>query len=532
VLENLSADQLITVNEPALPENWKPAPAVLKSQSNPNALFTESAASRGLKHVDTLRPFDEFSRQRLLPRRLNGMGPGVAVADVNGDGVADIFISGTAGQAGELFLGKADGTYQSAPSQPWADAAESADVNAVFADLNGDGAPDLIVVAGGVEHPEGDALLNDRVYLNDGHGGFSLAPAGTIPADGESTRAIAVADFDGDKRPDVFIGGRVVPGHYPQTPRSFLYHNVDGKLVDVTDELAPGLRKVGMVTAAAWADIDGDKRPDLVLTLEWGPVAYFHNTGHGFENWTEKAGLAGLTGWWSGLAIADVNGDGRPDLIAGNAGLNTKYHASATEPTMLFAGDLDGSGRETLIEAQYENGGLYPLRGRSKLAYVFPWMKKKFPTFKAYAAAQVTDIFDRARLDAAQKLSATELASGVFMQRANGTFEFKPLPQTAQLGPINAIVAGQFCSNHVDLYCVGNNFGPEPNTGRFDGSLGVLLRGDGQGDFTPCSIPESGLAVKGDARAAAAVPLGSSGKSALLVARCDGPVQLFVPTKR
>jgi len=531
VLENLPADRLLTINEPALDENTKPAPAVAGTPANPAALYTESAAPHGLKHTAELKAFDEFSRQRLLPRRLNGLGPTLATADVNGDGLADVFVSGTAGQAGQLFLGGADGTFAPAPDQPWADAAAADDVGALFVDVNGDKSPDLILVAGGVQHAQGDALLNDRVYLNDGHGRFSLAPAGTLPADAESTCAIAAADFDGSGQPGLFIGGRVVPGQYPETPRSFLYRNVGGKFVDVTDELAPGLRKAGMVTAAAFADVDGDKRPDLIVALEWGPVTYWHNTGKGFENLTEKSGLAARTGWWSALAVADVNGDGRPDLIAGNVGLNTKYHATPAEPTVLFAGGFDDRGKDQLIEAQYEDGRLYPVRGRSKLAYAFPWLPKKFPTYAAYSQATVEDIFGADRLAKVRKLAATELQSGVFLNRGKGGFEFQPLPRFAQLAPINAIVARDLDGDgRLDLFCVGNNFGPEANTGRFDGGLGVLLKGDGRGNFTPVSPYRSGIAVPGDARAAVAVTLPGSTQPALVVARCEGPVLLFTST--
>ncbi len=520
VLENLPANQLLTIKEPELGDT-KPAPAIAHAKPA-NALFTESASARGLKHVANLRPFDEFTRQRLLPRRLNGLGPVLATADVNRDGHADLFVSGTCGQAGTLFLGSANGTFTPAADQPWASALESDDVGALFFDANGDGAPDLLLVAGGVQHPQGDAHLNDRLYLNNGHGKFTLASADILPADGESTASIAAADFDGDGRVDLFIGGRVIPGQYPKTPRSFLYRNVDGRFVDVTDTVAPGLRTLGMVTAASFADLDNDKRPDLVVATEWGPVSVFRNTGAAFENVTEKLGLSGITGWWSALNIVDVDGDGRLDLVAGNVGLNTKYRASAEHPTVLFAGVFDDSGKEQLVEAQYHDGALYPVRGRSKLAYSFPWIRQKFRTFKAYSQATVEDIFGAERLANVQKLAATELASGIFRQQSDGTFKFQALPRRAQFAPINAIVAADLTGDGVlDLYCVGNNFGPEPTTGRFDGSLGVLLKGTGRGDFTALSPAESGLAVSGDARSAVVVG------NALAVSRCEGPVLLF-----
>jgi hypothetical protein len=526
VLENLPADRVLTITEPARDENAKPAPAKLHVPARADALFTESAMAHGLKHSNSLRPYDELLKQRLLPRRLNGGGPVLATADVNGDGIADIFVTGTAGQAGELFLGQADGSFKSASDQPWAASTESDDTGALFVDVNGDKAPDLVIVAGGVERERGDALLDDRVYLNDGHGKFSAAPAGTIPADGESTAAIAAADFDGDGAADLFVGGRAIAGHYPDTPRSFLYRNVGGKFVDVTDEVAPGLRNVGLVTAAVWADVDGDKKPDLLVATEWGPVNYFHNTGKKLENQTDKAGLAGVTGWWSALAVADVNGDGKPDIIAGNTGLNTKYHATAAEPAVLFAGDLDDSGNTRLVEAQYENGKLYPLRGRSKLAYAYPWLTKKFPTYAAYSQATVDDIFGADHLAKARKLTVTELASGVFINQGKGKFEFQPLPRFAQIAPINAIVARDLDGDgKLDLLCVGNDFGPEPTTGRFDGGLGVLLKGDGKGGFTPLSPAQSGIQVIGDTRSAVAVTVG--GKTAVVVSRCDGPLLLF-----
>ena len=238
--------------------------------------------------------------------------------------------------------------------------------------------------------------------------------------------------------------------------------------------------------------------------------------------------MSAVTGWWSALAVTDVNGDGRPDIIAGNVGLNTKYQATPDAPTLLFAGDFDGTGKEQLIEAQYENGALYPLRGRSKLGYAFPWLSKKFPTYKAYGKAKLTDLFTAERLASVRRLAATELASGVFIQDASGRFTFKPLPRSAQMAPINAIVARDLDGDGtLDLFCVGNNFGPEPNTGRFDGSLGVLLKGNGHGAFTALTPSDSGLIVPGDTRAAVCLATPGAKGTMIAVARCDGPLLLF-----
>ncbi|MFO1451792.1 MAG: VCBS repeat-containing protein [Opitutaceae bacterium] len=524
-LQDLPADHLLTLHEPPAASGRGPAPARFRTPPAKDAWLVESAFDRGLNHRVVQTPYDEFLSQRLLPRRLNGLGPALAVADVNGDGLADLFVSGTASQAGRLFLARPDGQFIAATSQPWTAAAEADDVGAVFLDVNGDKAPDLFLAAGGVQFPKGDRRLHDRLYLNDGKGEFKAADDGSVPADGESTAAVAAADFDRDGRVDLFVGGRVVPGAYPKAPRSFLYRSENSRLVDVTDTVAPGLRELGMVAAATWADLDGDARPDLVVAVEWGPVVIFHNTGQHLE----KRPISDLTGWWSALTVVDINGDGRLDIVAGNNGLNTKYRASRDAPAVLFAGDLDGSGRYQLVEAHYEEGRLLPVRGRSKLAYAFPWLPRKFPTYRTYAQATLTEIFGVERVESCHRLAATELASGIFVQRTDGSFHFEALPAAAQLAPINAIVAGDLDRDgHLDLLCVGNHFGPEPATGRFDGGVGVVLRGDGRGGFTALAAAESGLLVTGDARAAVWV---GGAKPAVAIARCEGPLLLFSQMK-
>lgn len=242
-LQDPPADHLLTLHEPPVAPGGAPAPARFRTPPAKDAWLVESAVEQGLNHRVVQTPYDEFLSQRLLPRRLNGLGPALAVADVNGDNLADLFVSGTAGQAGRLFLAQSDDQFVAAPSQPWTTAAEADDVRALFFDLNGDKAPDLYLAAGGVQYPRGDRRLNDRIDPNDGKGGFLEAAPGTLPADGRSTAAVAAADFNQDHRVDLFVGGRVVPGSYPKTPRSFLYRSDNGRLVDVTERVAPGLRE-------------------------------------------------------------------------------------------------------------------------------------------------------------------------------------------------------------------------------------------------------------------------------------------------
>jgi len=531
-LTNLPVDQRLVIAEPPAPAS-PPTPAVRLHGSAPDALFVENGTARGIEFLDHQRNYDEFVHQRLLPRRLDLTGSAIAVADVNNDGRPDVFISGVGGTPGKLFLAQADGHFVPAAFQPWAGARDGDDTAALFVDVNGDGLPDLILAGGGDEHESGSPLLGARLYLNRGDGNFSAASADALPENHESTSALASATVDGAT--EIFVGGRVVPGHWPETPKSFLFRSINGKLTDITDQAAPGLSEIGMVTAAAFQDLDGDGRPDLVLTLEFGPVVLFHNTGHGFENRTQAAGLASRSGWWSSVAVADVNGDGRPDLIVGNVGLNTKYRASAEEPTFVYVGDLDGRGHQNIIEAETENGKIYPLRGRSRLAAAFPWINRKYPTYAAYSHATLNEIFSPDAISKARRLEANELASGIYFQQADGTFVFQELPRLAQASPINGIAAADFDGDGVlDLYCVGNNFGPEPSTGRFDGGLTILLKGDGHGHFQPVPFARSGLVVPGDTRNVAVIshPEKTSAKSipaadAVIVSQSNGPVLLF-----
>ncbi len=304
---NLAVDKHYTITEPSTPFTPATPPAPLPTQfSNVSEAANFSFASTELE-----RP--ENTRQPLLPVRFNRRGPSLAVGDLNGDGHEDAIISGTSGSPARVLLGGADRfTVAEVPAMA-SNTVENGPI--LLFSAQGTGATDILLTRSGANLPIGAPDYQPVLLFNDGHGSLQQAPEGTLPSLPISVGAVAAADFDRDGHLDVFLGARVLPGQYPLPPRSALLANRGGKFEDVTDQIAPGLRNVGLVSAALWSDVDGDGWPDLVLALEWGQVKYFHNDqGRGFTDWTDKAGFASAgTGWWTSLASADFNGDGRPD---------------------------------------------------------------------------------------------------------------------------------------------------------------------------------------------------------------------------
>jgi hypothetical protein len=515
--ENLPADRRFTITEPADAMRTEPGQSINRATQ-----FAETAASLHLNLTAAEEAFDEYLDQRLLPAGLNRRGPALAVAPLDGTGHDGICLGGTTRDALRLLQPKSGGGWTSLTAPALATPAAVDDGPVLLFDVAGRGFADLLVLAGGASQPADAPDYQPRLYLNDGHGQFAAAPAEALPPLTSSVGAACVADFDGDGRLDVFIGGRAVPGQYPTAPASALWVNRGGSFEDATDRVAPRLRKVGLVTGALWSDVDGDGRPDLLVTLDWGQVRYFHNQGgKQFEDWTDQAGFgAAGTGWWRSIAAADFNGDGRPDYAVGNVGLNTPYHADVQHPAVLFAGDFAGRGTLDLVEAMYEGDKLYPWRCRSDLGAAIPAVLRRYRSNNDYAKATLPEILGADRLAAATRLAATELRSGTFLSQADGTYRFEPLPRIAQISPAFGLVAGDFDGDgHADLYVVQNSYAPAVATGAADGGLSQLLRGDGKGGFTGVPPAESGLVVSGDAKALVVVDLDEDGWPDFLVSR-------------
>ncbi|HET7535794.1 MAG TPA: FG-GAP-like repeat-containing protein [Candidatus Didemnitutus sp.] len=531
---NLGVDRRFTIIEPDGPA-VSPRPALFSLPAKPQFTDVSQSAGFSVSARDPARA--EIDPQRLLPTRFNNRGPALAVGDLDGDGRDDVLLGGTSTEPARVLLAQSGGFAAAAPVTPASDPAVC-DGPVLMFDANGDGHNDVLVTKSGTNARANSPEYQPQLYLNDGHGGLQLA-ADALPPLPISAGAVAAADFNRDGKLDLFIGGRVLPGKYPLAPRSALLVNRDGKFEDVTDSVAPGLRNVGMVTSALWSDVDGDGWPDLVLALEWGTVTYFHNNqGKGFEDWTERAGFAVPgSGWWTSLATADFNGDGKPDFVAGNIGLNTQYHASPDHPALIFYGLFGSGATPQLVEAYYEGDKLYPWRTRKDLGAQIPSILQRFPKNDLYARATLGEILGDDKLKAAKKFAATEFRSGVFLSQpdgaqvdsARGTYKFEPLPEIAQIAPLQGIVTGDFDGDgKADIYAVQNSFAPIPLVGRFDGGLSQLLRGDGRGHFTPATPLESGLVVTGDAKALAVADLNNDGWADFLVTRNNATTLAFV----
>ncbi len=480
----------------------KDAAAAATSVAAPaRALLADVTSQIGFGFTHHENDFVDFDRERLIPKMISTEGPALAVSDVNGDGLDDVYIGGAKEQVGQLMLQQQDGRFTRSNPGLFEPDAISEDVGALFFDANGDKRPDLYVVSGGAEYSDLAPALQDRLYLNDGNGRFHKTE-GYLPAESNSGSHVAAADIDGNGTLDLFVGGRVVPGRYGRDPESVLLRNDGtGHFTDVTATLAPELAHVGLVTDALWRDVTGDGRPDLVLVGDWMPLTIFRNMGGGKLQPMPCPGLEQSNGWWNRVIAGDFAGNGRVDFLLGNAGLNQRLTASATEPTTMYVKDFDGNGFDEQLVTTVSQGKRYPMVLRDDIIKAIPPLKARYRNYKDYATQTITDIFPAADLSTAITRQAYSFESALARNNGDGTFTLVPLVRQAQLSPTFGMLAQDLDGDgKLDLLTAGNFDGVKPELGGMDGSYGLLLTGDGKGGFTPVHSKLSGFHVPGQAR--------------------------------
>src|SRR6266699_2742104 len=445
-------------------------------------VFQPVDARRALKYRHQAGTQVDYDVQSLLQHPLSAQGPPLAVGDVNRDGLDDVFIGGAAGVPGRLFIQRKDGSFvESTQGQPWPADKAYEDWGALFFDANGDGLPDLYVASGGYPLAPGSRLLQDRLYINRGDGRF-VRDRRALPEMPTSTAAVAAGDFTGDGRLDLFVGGRLSPRNYPYPTRSYLLRNDGGHFTDVTEQMAPELvHPGGMITAAVWIDFDGDGRLDLVTAGEWMPIEFYHNEGARFRNVTASMGLPPTRGWWYSLAAGDFNHDGRPDLVAGNLGLNYSYTTSPPGKFGIYGADFTGNRTTDIVLPQEIDGTGYPFFGLARLGRAIYPLAVRFPTSASFAEASLRQMFDSSQSRREVHYVADTFASLYLQNTGNGTFTSAALPNLAQISPIKGIIAHDVDGDgNLDLLVAGNLYESEPNTPRADGGNGLWLKGDGR----------------------------------------------------
>lgn len=386
----------------------------------------------------------------------------------------------------------------------------------LFADNDKD--LDLFVNSGGNEFKTGSSNYIPRLYKNDGAGNFSLDVSALPASIFTSAQCVAAADYDSDGDLDLFVGGRISPGQYPAPPASYLLQNNNGVFSDVTPDVCAALQSAGMITAALWTDINGDKKPDLIIAGEWMPVRFFINKGGTLREVTDQTSLPPMNGQWRSLAAADLDIDGDTDLVAGNLGLNTKYKVSQERPLQLFAKDLDGNGTIDPVMAYYmknEKGewDLFPALSRDQFAAQVPAIKKNFLLHADYADANTDALFAPFQGDEMLKLSCNETRSVWLENKGGGAFALHALPLEAQIAPVNAIVCTDADGDgRTDIIIAGNEYQAEVSTGRYDASYGLLLKGNDAGNFKPVAPAVSGLILDGDVKDLKLISLGTNGR--------------------
>ncbi len=465
----------------------------------------------------------DFDIERLMPKMLSEEGPKIAVADVNGDGLDDFFVGSAFTDTAKIFIQQRNGHFVQKVQEAFIRDKFFENVGAAFFDADNDGDADLLLAAGGNQAEQNSPFLQPRLYVNDGNGNFTRSIT-AIPGLAINASCVRISDFNNDGKPDIFIGARNIRGQYGVAPPSALLQNLGtGNFANVTKTIAPELLTLGMVTDARWVDTDANKSRELVIVGDWMPVTIFGFEKGRFHKLYEVPYSAG---WWNCLEVADLNNDGKPDLIAGNFGLNSNIKADRQKPARLYVGDFDKNGQSECIPVYYKTDGkAYPYALKGELQAQIPELKKRFLQFKDYAGKTMEEIFTAEQLKRANVLQVQQTQTCLFVNTGNG-FTMVPLPVKAQLSPVFATYVGSGTGGN-QLFLAGNFYGVKPQGGRFDASYGTTFLVDTALNFTLKESRETGLFVRGEVRDIAPIKVGS--KVCIAVAVNNSRLCLFKP---
>ncbi|MEP6595825.1 MAG: VCBS repeat-containing protein [Ginsengibacter sp.] len=529
----VKADQVLSINISDAHElySWQ------QSKVADAALFEEvtSAAGISYKHKD----FEQidFNMQNTLPHKLSDYCPALAVGDIDGNGLDDLVMGGSSVIHAQIFLQQKNGTFlqKDLLGEKTGLNEDYKDEGLLLFDANGDGIRDLYIASGGYKHKENSSNYQDRLYINDGKGNFTQA-VNSLPINYSSKLCVRAIDYNSDGKLDIFVSGRVDPWKYPKPVSSFIFRNDSDKenvkFTDVTDEVAPGLKNIGMVCDALVTDFDNDNRPDILLAGEWMPLTFLKNVNGKFKNVTSNSGINNKTGWWNSIVAGDFRHTGRTDYIVGNIGLNTFYQASDQYPVYITAKDFDNNGGYEAFPSLYlpdQRGQMkeFPANGRDDVIEKLPAMKKQFNNYKSFATATMDEIFPPEKREGAIRLEANMLQSCFIQNDGGGKFTMIPLPKEAQISTINGMLADDFDEDgNLDVLINGNDFGTEVSIGRYDALNGLLLKGNGSGGFSPLSIQQSGIYIPGNGKALVKL-LSSSGNYLVAVSQNNDALKLF-----
>ncbi|MBK7133904.1 MAG: VCBS repeat-containing protein [Bacteroidales bacterium] len=526
VIKNVTANKLLTLDI----KNAHPPAYLTENLKEGIKLFSRTEIP-GIDYVHKEDNYVDFKREILIPHSLSADGPALAVGDVNGDGLEDLFAGGAKGEPAKMFIQQNNGSFRELEVPQFLLESSTEDVDAVFFDADGDLDQDLYVVRGGNENPLGDPLLEDLLLINDGKGGFRPCEKGSLPYTAYNGSSVSASDFDADGDIDLFVGSRSIPGAYGLPPEQLLLEN-DGKgrFKDVTASRMPGQKNIGMVTDSEWMDYDKDGDFDLILAGEWMKICILKNDNGVFSDATQEAGLEATSGWWNCIEATDIDLDGDLDLIGGNLGLNSIFRASVKEPVEMYLNDFDNNGLIDQIICSYEDGISYPVASLDELAAYIAGVGEKYTNYSDFGGKNIRDIFGNEAVNQSVIKKAVLQESCLFINNGDGTFQIRQLPVEAQFSPVRDIIVKDFNQDSIrDIVLAGNNYQVSPSIGRYDASYGWYLTGNKSMEFKALMPAQSGLIIKGDSRRLLTIRI--SGKEYLIAAVNNSDLEIFLINK-